>query len=130
MQGIGDVWGMAADKWDEVMAQVGDDDWDKSTPCDGWTVRELVDHAVPGLRRHLLVDSLIRDDFGEVLGHRHEDQDASASLGHVKVLGEELLHGVVFKEFARDNALYTQIENLEFLPNQAMKVIWIWFCAI
>lgn len=46
MQGIGDVWGMAADKWDEVMAQVGDDDWDKATPCDDWTVRELVDHAM------------------------------------------------------------------------------------
>ena len=46
MQGISDVWGMAADKWDEVMAQVGDADWDKSTPCDGWTVRELVDHAM------------------------------------------------------------------------------------
>ena len=46
MQGIADVWGMAADKWDEVMAQVGDDDWDKSTPCEGWTVRELVDHAM------------------------------------------------------------------------------------
>lgn len=46
MHGISDVWGMAADKWDEVMAQVGDADWDKSTPCDGWTVRELVDHAM------------------------------------------------------------------------------------
>ena len=46
MNGIGDVWGMAADKWDEVVGQVGDDDWDKSTPCDEWTVRELVDHAM------------------------------------------------------------------------------------
>ena len=46
MNGIGDVWAMAADKWDEVIAQVGDADWDKSTPCDGWTVRELVDHAM------------------------------------------------------------------------------------
>ena len=46
MQGIGDVWGLAADKWDEVIAQVGDGDWEKSTTCDGWTVRELVEHAM------------------------------------------------------------------------------------
>ncbi len=46
MNGIGDVWGMAADKWDEVIAQVGDDDWEKGTPCDDWSVRELVDHAM------------------------------------------------------------------------------------
>ena len=36
MNGIGDVWVSAADKWDEVMSQVGDDDWAKETPCDGW----------------------------------------------------------------------------------------------
>jgi uncharacterized protein (TIGR03086 family) len=46
MDSISDVWGLAADKWDEVAAQIGDDDWTKSTPCDGWTVRELVDHAM------------------------------------------------------------------------------------
>lgn len=46
MESIGDVWGLAADKWDEVIGQVGDDDWEKSTPCDDWTVRELVDHAM------------------------------------------------------------------------------------
>lgn len=46
MQGIGDVWEMAADKWEDVFSQLGDDDWDKPTPCDGWTVRELVEHAM------------------------------------------------------------------------------------
>ncbi|MEL6984257.1 MAG: TIGR03086 family metal-binding protein [Actinomycetota bacterium] len=46
MDSIGDVWSQAADKWDEVIAQVGDDDWAKPTPCDGWTVQELVDHAM------------------------------------------------------------------------------------
>ena len=46
MESIGAVWGLAADKWDEVMSQVGDDDWDKPTPCDGWTVRDLVGHAM------------------------------------------------------------------------------------
>ena len=46
MESIADVWGLAADKWEEVMAQVGDADWDKPTTCEGWTVRDLVDHAM------------------------------------------------------------------------------------
>ncbi len=46
MESIGDVWALAADKWEEVVDQVADDDWQKPTPCDGWTVRELVDHAM------------------------------------------------------------------------------------
>lgn len=46
MNTIADVWGSAADKWDEVTSQIGDDDWEKTTPCDGWTVRDLVDHAM------------------------------------------------------------------------------------
>lgn len=46
MDSIGDVWALAADKWDEVAGQVGDDDWAKTTPCEGWTVRDLVDHAM------------------------------------------------------------------------------------
>ncbi len=46
MDSVGDIWGLAADKWDEVIGQVGDDDWTKATPCDGWTVRDLVDHAM------------------------------------------------------------------------------------
>lgn len=43
---LGDVWRSAAAKWSEVSAQVGDDDWDKPTVCDGWSVRDLVDHAM------------------------------------------------------------------------------------
>lgn len=46
MDSISEVWGSAADKWDEVVGQVGDDDWSKPTPCDDWTVRELVDHVM------------------------------------------------------------------------------------
>ncbi len=46
MDSISNVWGSAADKWDEVVAQVSDDDWDKPTTCDDWTVRELVDHTM------------------------------------------------------------------------------------
>ena len=46
MPGPGDIWNQAADKWTEVSAQIGDDDWGKPTTCPEWTVRDLVDHAM------------------------------------------------------------------------------------
>lgn len=46
MAGPGDIWRQTATKFGEVYGTVGDDDWDSSTPCDEWTVRELVDHAL------------------------------------------------------------------------------------
>jgi len=46
MQGPGAVWQQAVSKWDEVASQIGDADWEKPTTCDGWTVRDLVDHAM------------------------------------------------------------------------------------
>jgi uncharacterized protein (TIGR03086 family) len=46
MSGPADIWRQAADKWTEVYAQVGDDDWGKPTTCDEWTVRDLVDHTL------------------------------------------------------------------------------------
>ena len=46
MSDIGDIWRQAAGKWSEVAAQIIEDDWDRATTCDEWTVRELVDHAM------------------------------------------------------------------------------------
>ena len=46
MTGIGNIYGQAAGKWNEVLNQVTDADWDKPSTCDDWTVRELVDHAM------------------------------------------------------------------------------------
>ena len=46
MDSIADAWGLAAQKWDEVVSQVDESDWVKGTPCDDWTVRDLVDHAM------------------------------------------------------------------------------------
>lgn len=46
MNGPGAVWQLAAAKWSEVFAQVGDDQWAATTPCEGWTVRDLVDHCM------------------------------------------------------------------------------------
>ena len=46
MAGPGDIWNQAAEKWTEVAARIGDDDWAKPTTCPEWTVRDLVDHAM------------------------------------------------------------------------------------
>ena len=44
---IGTVWQQAADKWNEVVAQVGDDQRDAPcTSCPEWTVGELIDHTM------------------------------------------------------------------------------------
>lgn len=32
--------------WLEQVARIGDDDWDRVTPCTAWSVRELVNHVV------------------------------------------------------------------------------------
>jgi uncharacterized protein (TIGR03086 family) len=46
MSGPAEIWQQAADKFNEVLDQVGDDQWSAQTPCDEWTVRQLVDHVV------------------------------------------------------------------------------------
>ena len=46
MSGPGDIWRQAAGKWTEVSTQIGDDQWELPTTCEGWTVRDLVDHAM------------------------------------------------------------------------------------
>ena len=46
MSGPLDLWCQAAAKWSEVYGQVTDSQWDRPTPCDEWTVRQLVEHTL------------------------------------------------------------------------------------
>jgi uncharacterized protein (TIGR03086 family) len=46
MSGPIDIWRQVADTWTAVYSSVGDDDWDRRTPCEEWNVRELVDHTL------------------------------------------------------------------------------------
>ena len=39
------MYAMVAAKWVEVTDQIAEADWDKPTPCDGWCVRDVVEHA-------------------------------------------------------------------------------------
>jgi hypothetical protein len=41
-----DLWRQAAAKWSEVYGQVTDSQWERPTPCDEWTVRQLVEHTL------------------------------------------------------------------------------------
>lgn len=64
----------AVEDWEARVAAVGDDDWDRATPCAGWSVRDLVNHvvgeelwAVPLLAGRTIADVGDRFD-GDVLG--------------------------------------------------------------
>lgn len=41
-----DIWNASADAFTERYDAITDEQWSASTPCDGWTVKDLVDHAV------------------------------------------------------------------------------------
>lgn len=46
VSGALDIWCQVAAKWSEVYSQVTDSQWEKPTPCEEWTVRQLVDHTL------------------------------------------------------------------------------------
>jgi uncharacterized protein (TIGR03086 family) len=44
------LWQQVADGFGERLAAVGPDGWERHTPCDEWTVSQLVEHAVGAQR--------------------------------------------------------------------------------
>jgi hypothetical protein len=46
MSGPLHIWRQAAAKWSEVYGQVTESQCERPTPCDEWTVRQLVDHTL------------------------------------------------------------------------------------
>jgi uncharacterized protein (TIGR03086 family) len=38
-------------RFSALVDEIGDGDWDRATPCDGWTVRDLLEHVVARDRR-------------------------------------------------------------------------------
>ena len=45
-----DALSRASDEFERRLREVRPDDWDRSTPCEDWTVRDLVRHVVGGNR--------------------------------------------------------------------------------
>lgn len=50
---------LAADGFRERLVALGPDDWAARTPCEGWTVADLVDHTIATVR-------LVADSVGDV----------------------------------------------------------------
>jgi uncharacterized protein (TIGR03086 family) len=46
MSGPVDIWRQVAANWSRVHGQVTSSQWENPTPCDEWTVRQLVDHTL------------------------------------------------------------------------------------
>ena len=64
-----------------VVRLVGEDQWALPTPCDGWTVRELVGHVVAGSRMATaLASGGTRNDAIALLGVDHLGDDPVASV--------------------------------------------------
>lgn len=63
---------LAADGFQAIVAQVEHDQWELETPCDGWTVRQLVGHVAAGCQMAAtLADGGDRQDAIAVLGVDH-----------------------------------------------------------
>ena len=50
-----DALDVSAEEFDWRFARVSDDDWQRPTPCTGWTVRDLVNHLVGGSVRYAML---------------------------------------------------------------------------
>ena len=59
-------------------------------------------HAIPGFLRHLLVDAVVGDHLGVMLGEGYVDQHPGAAFGGVQVLREELLNRLLVGSRALD----------------------------
>lgn len=73
MSGPIDIWKQAADNFERHHGSITDEQWSASTPCEEWSVRELVDHAVG-------VQVLMGGALGGTAGEGSDWATARASL--------------------------------------------------
>ena len=70
----------AAEEFALRLALVGDHDWDRPTPCDEWTVRDLVNHVIGGCVRYtMLLDGAAAAELLPTRTQDHIGSDAMAS---------------------------------------------------
>ena len=69
----------AMDGFATAVDAIGPDDWDKPSPCDGWSVHDVVDHVIAGDRFAAIVLSggRLDDAIGAVVGVDHVGDDPS-----------------------------------------------------
>jgi uncharacterized protein (TIGR03086 family) len=69
------VYDTRADRFTTVVETAGDTDWDRPSPCDGWTAADVVDHVVDTQRDFL-------DRRGADLGPRPAGSPAQVWAAH------------------------------------------------
>ena len=84
------------DHWSRAMEAVGDDDWERATPCVGWNVRDLVNHVVgeelwtvPLVQGATIEDVGDRFD-GDVLGSDPLARSSEAAAAATAAVDEQL----------------------------------------
>lgn len=100
-----DQWRTVADAFGTRLTTVQDDQWDDPTPCEDFTVRQLIEHAVDvqrliprGLGAHPDIDTPLGDDAGAAWGKIVAAADAAlrseGALDRVvpSMMGERPVH--------------------------------------
>lgn len=144
MTTTGDVWRQAAAKWNEVMAQVGDDDWGGATTCPDWDVRTLVDHAMhwqtagagmlgadveagahwsevePKLSA-VLDDPSALDGNAEAMGGMPKQQVAGFLIGDLLIHSWDLARSIGADETLPDAAVQATMMGLQRVPAEMLR---------
>ncbi len=70
---------LAAATFADPLAGVGADQWDLPTPCEGWTVRDLVTHVVGGNAMVVVLagDGSVDDGLAVFTGTELDDDEAA-----------------------------------------------------
>jgi uncharacterized protein (TIGR03086 family) len=81
------VLSRALDQAGDALATVHPDDWDRPTPCEGWTVRQLASHLAAAPERFL------QQARGEEVDWSAPAEVAEGQwAGHFRTHGDDLLH--------------------------------------
>ncbi len=144
MSELGDVWRQAAAKWSEVSAQITDDDWERSTPCADWTVRDLVDHTMqwqstggaivgagtsPGddwatIEPKLSValdDPSNLEGVAEQMGGMPKQQAAGFVIGDLLIHSWDLARSLGADETLPDGAVQATLMGLQRVPAEMLR---------
>ena len=71
----------AADEFQRRLALVGDADWARPTPCEGWDVRDLVNHVIGGARRYeMLLHGATAEEVDATRSQDHAGDDPRSSF--------------------------------------------------
>ena len=84
-----DALGRSQQEFEARLGSVGDGDWDKPTPCEEWSVHDLVNHVMLGTRMSVqLLRGATADEV--VAGFEDDLVDRADALGAYTALADEM----------------------------------------